>query len=161
MSDPPLARVRLLELPAELHERFQAHLDGLLREFRLALPDADVSTVPVRALTLMASFGERYAAAAEHQSEAVEQALATGTAVVPEVVLELPAHAAGAAAALDAMLDEADAYCAAGQHLLMLAAEPEVARYRHWYLSEYQRQIAGDRPTPWPSYGGRPDPAAR
>ena len=71
---------------------------------------------------------------------------------MPEVVYRVPSDVAGAATALLALLDEADEFCRSGQHLLTVVSTPEVRRYRHWYLSEFVRQIGGDEPVPWPAY---------
>jgi hypothetical protein len=52
------------------------------------------------------------------------------------------------------MLDEADEYCRSGQHLLTLAADDEIVRFRHWYLEQFIAQIAGEQPVAWPDYDG-------
>ena len=52
--------------------------------------------------------------------------------------------------ALGDLLDEADAYCAGGQHLLMLATPDDLLAYRRWYLGEFTRQAEGASPVPWP-----------
>lgn len=63
----------------------------------------------------------------------------------------MPPEVAEGALALDDLLTEADKYCRAGQHLLTLAAESDVTRYRQWYLQEFVRQVAGGPPLPWPA----------
>ncbi|MDX6219829.1 MAG: hypothetical protein QOJ48_1510, partial [Frankiales bacterium] len=37
-------------------------------------------------------------------------------------------------------------------HLLTLAADEEIVRFRHWYLVQFIDQIAGGEPTAWPQY---------
>ena len=54
------------------------------------------------------------------------------------------------------MLDEADAYCREGAHLLTVATPPEELRFRRWFISEFVVQVGGAAPTPWPDYS---DPA--
>ena len=60
----------------------------------------------------------------------------------------MPAALAAAARRLRTLLDEADAFCRAGD-LLTLATQPEGVAFRHWYLDEFQRQIDGRPPRPW------------
>ena len=148
--------VRLLELPTHVHELSQAHSAGLMREFRLLAErgraDAHEDDVPTRLLELVAVLGERYSSATEEQDDLIHDAHQRGLPVLAEVVYRVPSEVAGAATALAALLDEADEYCRSGQHLLTVASPPEVARYRHWYLQEFVRQIGGAPPVPWPAH---------
>ncbi len=50
------------------------------------------------------------------------------------------------------MLDEADAYCRQGSHLLTLQTPPDQRAFRTWFLAEFLSQLAGGPPTPWPEY---------
>ncbi len=158
MTTGRLVEVRLLELPASVHERAQAHGAGLTREFRLlreqvradgGAPDDDV---PARLLDLMAVLGERYTDATQDQDDLIWGAHERGEKSIPQVVYRVPSDVAGAATALLALLDEADDFCRAGQHLLTVVSSPELRRYRHWYLTEFVRQIGGADPVPWPAY---------
>ena len=153
MTSSREVEVRLRELPTQLHERFSAHGAGLVREFRLLAgtvrDGAHGDDVPTRLLELVAVLGERYSSATEEQDELIQDAAESGRPVLPEVVYRVPTEVAGAATALLALLDEADEYCRAGQHLLTVASPPEVVRYRHWYLQEFVRQIGGADPVPW------------
>ena len=108
--------------------------------------------MPARLLELVAVLRERYNSATEEQDELIQDAHEDGVPVLAEVVYRVPGDVAGAATALLALLDEADEYCRAGQHLLTVASPPEVVRYRHWYLQEFVRQIGGAPPVPWPAY---------
>jgi anti-anti-sigma factor len=47
------------------------------------------------------------------------------------------------------LLDEADEYCRAGEHLVTLAAPPLERAYREWFIGEFIRQAAGGSPQPW------------
>ena len=152
--------VRLLELPTHVHEHAQAHGAGLTREFRLlaeqvrADEPSEHDDVPTRLLELVAVLGERYSSATEEQDDLIWDAHERGQESVPEVLYRVPPDVAGAATALLALLDEADDFCRSGQHLLTVVSPPEVRRYRHWYLTEFVRQIGGADPVPWPDYQG-------
>ena len=50
---------------------------------------------------------------------------------------------------LDAQLDEADAFCRAGNQLLALATAPEPLAFRRWFLGKFAAQIEGAAPTSW------------
>ena len=54
-----------------------------------------------------------------------------------------------AAAEFDALLDEADDYCRAGETLLTLATPAPALAFRRWFLGEFVRQAAGEPPRPW------------
>lgn len=150
-TSPALRTVRLLDLPLDLHERAQAHTDGLLREFRLLLDrSGDGADVPERLLRLVHDLERQYANVSEEQEQIVEDALGRGELVLPELVFTVPPDVAGACTALMAMLDEADAYCTSGRHLLMLTTPPPLVAYRTWYLLEFVHQLAGEAPVPWP-----------
>jgi hypothetical protein len=68
------------------------------------------------------------------------------------VTYQIPVAASSAAQQLGSMLDAADDFCRAGQHLLTLATPPELVRYRRWYLGEFVAQLADGPATPWPEY---------
>lgn len=67
-----------------------------------------------------------------------------------EVTYHVTPSAAQACRDLLAGLDEADAFCSAGQRLITLASPPDQIAFRHWYLGEFIAQLAGGAPTPWP-----------
>ena len=85
------------------------------------------------------------------QDRQLEDAVASGVESI-DLVYQIPSGAGAAAQHLGAMLDDADEYCRAGQHLLTLATPPDLKRYRQWYLGEFVRQLAGEPPTPWSQY---------
>jgi hypothetical protein len=70
---------------------------------------------------------------------------------------------------LDNLLDETDAYCAAGVELLSLEPASEVVTIRKWLIGEIVRQAEGHPAVPWPdspwatslprNRGGRPNQA--
>jgi hypothetical protein len=69
-------------------------------------------------------------------------------------VYQVPAAASEASLRLQEILDEADAYCLAGTHLLTLATPPDLTRFRRWFLEEFINQLAGAAPVPYPDYAG-------
>ncbi|MHB2023344.1 MAG: hypothetical protein ACYCO3_08450 [Mycobacteriales bacterium] len=150
-----LVEVRLLGLPVRLHRQAQEHADELIREFTLIAeqlsdePAAETHSVPPRLVELVAQLTHRYAAFTDETEQRLARAERTGEGAI-DLVLRLPPSAAAAARTLDGLLDEADAYCRQGQHLLTLAPAPESLRYRRWYLGQVAAQIDGARPTPWP-----------
>ena len=148
--------VRLLGLPVPLWQETTQHTDELLREFALMAAGRESGTVqddvPGRLTSLMADLQARYGSGADEREEPLRAAAAAGQPTL-DLAFSLPVAASGAAAALDRMLDEADAYCAQGRHLLTLASPPEVVRFRRWYLSEVTAQLEGADPTPWAPAG--------
>jgi anti-sigma regulatory factor (Ser/Thr protein kinase) len=135
----PLAE---LDLTAE-------HYDSVLREFHLVLerePEARAA-VPGRLISLMDEltlFGPLISS--------VEQDLEHGRrsgAPVVDVGLELPREIGTFALRLDNLLDESDAYCAAGVELLSLEPTGEVVALRKWLIGELVRQSEGHPPVAW------------
>lgn len=152
MSGDELLRVRLLGFPIALHEASQAHLDGLLREFRLLVerPTGVDVDLPQRLLQVTRDRAEAYASAGDVRDEQVEVAERAGMERVEEVVFLLPREVALASPALAVLLLEADAYCRAGRELSVLATPPDIMRYRAWYLGQLDDQAHGLEPVAWP-----------
>ncbi len=147
-----LVRVDLLQLPLDVWQRTQEHVDGLLREFALIVQDAEArAATPGRLLGLVQELSAGYGHFSQSQRIEMEAALERGEMSI-DLTYQLPAGAAGAAHALGDMLDEADDYCRRGDHLLTLATPPEELRFRHWFIDEFVDQIGGAPPTPWPDY---------
>lgn len=151
-SGEPLTTVRLVDLPVALHVRASEHTDGLRREFRLIAEylrqQGSTASVPVRLVELVRVLSATYSGFTTRQRNELEQAIAEGRPFLT-LTFHVPAHAADAARALGALLDEADDYCRDGAHLLTLASPPDVVAYRRWYLGEFIDQIAGEPPVPW------------
>ena len=79
-----------------------------------------------------------------------------------DLVYEVPPEIVDACQNLLALLDEADDYCLAGEHLVTLTSPPEVRAYREWFLREFIEQVAGRPPTPWSQHqepAERPSPS--
>lgn len=150
--DELVVSVLIKSLPVALHERAQAHSDALMREFKLLaeqLREEGAGDLPARLIGLVDTLNGRYAVFTEEQEDALDAAVAAGHDSV-DLHYQLPADAGLSAQALGNVLDEADEYCRAGQHLLTLATPPDCLAYRQWFLDEFVRQVAGDPPTPWP-----------
>jgi hypothetical protein len=152
-----LVTVRLLGLPVELHARAAEHGEELQREFVLIADRLQHATgpadMPRRLLALISSLQGRYGGFGVEQEDLLDKAIRSGRPAL-DLVFRVPSEVAEGAAALGAMLDEADEYCREGRHLLTLATPPDLVAYRRWYLQEFIDQIAGQPPKPWPDVAG-------
>ena len=145
-----MVEVHLLDLPVPLAAAGREHFEGLTREFMLiAASSADTTHVPARLVELVGSITAQYADINSEADQRLEDAIDARDTVIEDHVLVVPPAAAPAAKALSDILEEADEYCSQGQHLLTLAAPPELVAYRHWYLGEVLSQLAGAAPVPW------------
>ena len=161
MPDDELIRVVLLGLPVPLHRLSTEHIDDLRREFELIrrTEGEHARSVPQRLEALIETLEPAFAGVTDAPNGQLQEAIARSREAINLVYL-VPASAAEAARLLGEMLDEADAYCNAGNHLLTLAAPADALRYRRWFLSEFIAQIAGAAPTSWAEYtaGRSPEP---
>ncbi len=149
-----LVEVQVLRLPVAIWSRAQEHSDALMREFALIASDARDSSdvhVPARLLQLVEQLNAGYSGFTGEQEAQLYAAAEAGT---PEIDLHyrVPASAGDGARALGELLDEADAYCREGQHLLTLATPPELVRLRRWFLAQFVDQPAGKPAVAWPDY---------
>jgi hypothetical protein len=149
-----LVEVRLLSVPVRLRGRSMQHGEELVREMTLIAQHSPEQghTLPTRLVELAHDIRTNYGALTAAADEAYEEAVARGDEVIDEIVYRVPASLGPFIRHLIEMLDEADAYCRAGEHLLTLATPAELRAYRSWALSEFERQLAGHPPTPWPAY---------
>jgi hypothetical protein len=147
-----LVTVRLLNLPLRIHVRAGEHGEELQREFVLIAEGLQHreshADMPRRLLALIESLQGRYGGFTAEQEDLLEEAIRAGRRSL-DLTFHVPPHAAEAAVELGKMLDEADAYCREGKHLLTLATPPDLVAYRRWYLQEFVDQIAGQPPKPW------------
>jgi len=146
-----LTTVHLLQLPVPLSARAREHFEGLMREFFLIAAGAgEDDQVPARLMqvvdSIMAQFGGINTAADQRLDDAMD----ARAEVIADHVLQVPPEAGPAAKAMGDVLDEADAYCRDGEHLLTLATPPDCLAYRRWYLGEVVGQLNGEPPVPWP-----------
>jgi hypothetical protein len=147
-----LVRVELRRFPLDVYLRATEHHEELMREFALlALAGADAHPLPRRLIDLMAELTARYAQTTAGPDAARDAAIERGDPEV-DLVYHVPEEVRDAVLRLGDILDEADGFCRAGEHLLTLAAPPEALRFRKWYLGEFLRQLDGHPPTPWPQF---------
>jgi hypothetical protein len=158
MSEPPsddLVEVRMLQLPVRLWARAQEQHDALMREFALmsvpAEPGERERHVPTRLTQLMDTLTADFEGVSTQQEQELFAAAAAGTDSLDQVY-RVPPAVAPASKALGQMLDEADEYCRQGKHLLTLASDDELVRFRWWYLDQFIDQTAGKPPVAWPDY---------
>jgi hypothetical protein len=157
--DPPdLVAVPILRIPVAIWAETQQHIDELLREFTLMAaqlrerPDQS-HDVPQRLVQLVDELTENYGGLNIDQENRLAAAAESGIAEI-DLVYQVPPGAASAVGRLQAMLDEADAYCRAGRHVLTLSTPPNLTRFRRWMLEEFVNQLDGAAPTPFPDYQG-------
>jgi hypothetical protein len=149
---PQLLEVRILSLPVPVWEQAREHGDGMMREFALIqLSGSDRRGVPRRLLELADELKDRFAGFTE-ASDAELAAASASQALEVDLVYKVPADLADACVRLGSLLDEADGYCQAGDHLLTLVTPPDPRAFRIWFLEEFVRQIAGEDPLPWPAW---------
>ena len=145
--------VHLLELPVPLAARSRQWFEELMREFALihaGSADGHDQHVPRRLMAMVDMLVTRYSGLNDDAQDRLESAIDRHDRVIEDHTLVVPPEAAAAASALDAMMDEAEAFCRQGKHLLTLAEPPDVLAYRRWYLGEIVRQVTGEEPRPWP-----------
>jgi hypothetical protein len=149
----PLRRVRLLRLPVRLWVAAKQHNDELLREFALittATAGGTEADIPQRLIDVIGRLRQQYGRGNEERDAQLFAAHDAGVEHL-DFELELPLAAADALEHIGALLDEADAFCQQGRHLLTLATPPELLTYRRWFLGEMTAQLRGAAPTPWPA----------
>ena len=156
-----LVEVHIVDVPIDLYRQAAEHSDELQREFALVLlgPDVDEGSVPARLLRLIDGLNARFGQFSVEQTARLEAAMAGGGPL--DLTYRVPPEAKEAAAQLGTLLDEADAFCLGGQHLLTLATPPGPSAFRRWFLGEFVAQIDGAPPTPWresPFASGQPNP---
>lgn len=150
-SDGALVTVRIVGLPVGVQLRAAEHGDELMREFAL-MSSVGPAGVPARLTALVEELRRRFSGFTLQPEQELADAVARGADTV-DLEYVVPAAAADAAAVLDALLDEADEFCRAGD-LLTLATPPDAVAYRRWFLSEFSRQAAGEAPTAWADWKG-------
>lgn len=146
-----LVDIQILRLPVPVLRRAAEHSDALLREFRLILErrPGEGRTIPGRLLALVDEVDGRYSGFNTGADTDLQLAYERGADLL-DLSYRMPADVGAAAARLDALFDEADDYCRAGEDLLTLAAPRDAVAVRKWFLREFSRQAAGAAPKAWP-----------
>ena len=153
-ADQVLGEVVLLDIPLELRNRAQQHSDELVREMALValqIDEGDGRDLPVRLTQLVAEVQATYGAFSTRPDAELDAASARGDATA-RVVYHVPLTVGPYARHLIDILEETDEFCRQGTYLLALASPPDIHAYRIWALREFERQLAGEAPTPWPRY---------
>lgn len=152
MSTERLAEVRIVGLPLDVYKIAAEHFDELKREFALLRAEAETAdSIPNKLVTVSDQLTTRYSGFTTTPNDVRDKALRRGDATV-DLVYSVPLSVKEACVELEKLLDEADEFCRRGQHLLTLAAPPEVADFRRWFLDEFVNQIGGEAPMSWEEY---------
>jgi hypothetical protein len=169
-DEPRSVQVLLVGVPLRVRERALEHDQDLLRELvlvRVAAETTGTTSAPDRLLALADELRATYGPLSAGPSAAMEAALEEGREFM-DVTFTVPDTLRSFLHRVIAALDEVEQFARDGRYLLTLSAPPEVAAYRAWVLSEFDRQIAGEDPVPWSQHaaawvGGddreRPGPA--
>lgn len=155
---PCLQDVHLLQVPLDVHAKTVQWHEDLMREFTLIRisesrggeAGGDGASVPARLLALVAELRGSYASFTDPGTQQLEDARRRGETVA-DVTYTVPTTVADEVRHFDGLLDEADEFCRSGD-LLTLAASPELATFRRWFLGEFTRQLGGEEPTSWPAW---------
>lgn len=162
MTAMDLRTVVLRRYPTRLGVRAKQHNDELLREFTIIATGRANGTadddIPARLITVMDTIRQQYGAGLEERDARLFAAVDAGVEEL-DIEQQLPQAAVDAAGALSAILDEADAYCRQGRHLLTLATPADIALFRRWYIDEVTAQLRGADATDWPAYAARSIPS--
>jgi hypothetical protein len=147
--DDGLHEVRLHNVPLRILADSREHHDEVMREFAMLALDEGLDTdhAPARLIELVDILGRRYGAAGSRPDAEIDDALVRGAASI-DLVYHVPDHVAEAAEQLEALMRETDEFCR--QQQMLALARPELfVRFAEWYLDEFRRQIAGERPRAW------------
>lgn len=154
----PVVTVHVVALPVPLMAQAQEHSADLTRELTLLGESmrqrGDHAGLPARLVALVDHLSAPYSAFTVEQEQQLADAMRDGLRTV-DLTYQVPRSAAEAAQALGAILDEADAYCRDGQHLLTLATPDHLVAYRRWFLEQFVAQADGAPPESWPDYAAR------
>ncbi len=152
-----LLTVHIIGLPLDVQREAQQHADELIRELTLIgeglRQQGNTGELPARLVQLVEDLTRTYSGFTADQEQQLADAIDAGLDTL-DLTYRLPVGVTGAVQALSDILDEADEFCRAGQHLLTLATPPELVTYRRWYLTEFVRQAAGQPPRSWAEYQG-------
>jgi hypothetical protein len=138
-----------LALPLAQLDQTAEHYDAVLRAFHLVLerePTARAN-VPGRLIALMDELTDFSPLIASVEQD-FEQARRAGLSSL-DVRFDLPTEIGPLALRLDNLLDETDAYCAAGVELLSLEPTATVVALRKWLIGELVRQAEGHPAVAW------------
>lgn len=153
---PAADTVRLLDYPVTLGIRQEERTIELVRELQLIALDSRADTqassmhagLVAFATEMSGTYGPALAAPRaelERAHEAGEQRTELRYPLRPDSAAQMLTYAR--------LMEEADAFCAAGE-VISLAPDAEVYALRRWTVEEFLRQYHGAAPRPWPGIGG-------
>lgn len=148
---PLRPEVCLRDYPVLLGVRQEARTVDLMREMQLIALDAHAgdggTSVPRRLLDFAATISAEYGEALVAPRAELERAYRAGE---PQTEIRYPLLPESPRLMLTyaRLMEEADAYCAAGQ-LISLAPDAEVYALRRWTVEEFLGQYGGVPPRPW------------
>lgn len=144
----PLVKVRLLEVPVDLHRQASEHQEALRRELAFVEHAQGPDAAPARLQALTADLNERYGGLTQAQNDRIDAAIEAGEERL-ELEYELPPDVTDMVIRVGELLDELDQFCRDGD-LLTLVTPPDLLVYRRWFLEEFVAQIRDARdPRPW------------
>jgi hypothetical protein len=151
-AEPRSIAVHLLRMPLRVRARALEHDQDLLRELalvRVAAETTGSTSAPERLLDLADELRATYGPVAAGPTADMDTALAQGREFM-DVAFTVPAGLGPFLHRVTAALDEVEQFAREGRYLLTMSAPPDIAAYRAWVFSEFDRQIAGEAPVPWP-----------
>ena len=154
MLEDDMVAIEIVGLPVRLYRSTSEHHDELRREFALIHHGNDPHSVPVRLEKLIEELNARFGAFTAQPTGALHDAVARGDDCI-DLVYRVPRAVGAAALELDALLDEVDEFCRAGEHLLTQPTAGPPLAFRRWFLQEFSAQAAGRPPTHWETYATR------
>jgi hypothetical protein len=155
MTSEGLHTVQVIGLPIAVQVRAQEHADELTRELTLIgaqlRQEGNVRELPTLLLSLIEEFGHHYSSFTVEQEQLLADAMERGDDTI-DLTYQVRSSAGAAAQSLAEVLDQADAYCSSGRHLLTLATPDDLVTYRRWFLSQFTNQVTGLPPISWDEY---------
>jgi hypothetical protein len=147
--------VRLIDYPVALGIRQEERTIELVRELQLialdSRADAQAPSVHARLVAFATAVSGTYGPALAAPRAELERAHEAGEQRT-EVQYPLRQESAGQMLTYARLMEEADAFCAAGE-VISLAPDAEVYALRRWTVEEFLRQYHGAAPRPWPGIG--------
>jgi anti-anti-sigma factor len=147
-TDEAMVTVRLIGLRPDFYRSTGEHYEAARREMSLiAADEAERRGVPARFGTMFDELNDRWGSFTMAPGEELAAAARAGAATV-DINYEVPESMLADCRRFYAVLDEVDAFCRAGRHLLTVPnSNGEI--FRRWFLGEFIRQLEGGEPLPW------------
>jgi anti-anti-sigma factor len=151
LTEERLVEVQLLDVPVAVWKQAAEHQEAVQREFDIIRSSEPDDSLPNRLQALIAELEQRFGYLGDTNQRRLSEAADRGEAAI-DLIYQVPSSSGDAIERLAAMLDEVDEYCRMGEHLLTTATPEPLLAFRRWFLGEFERQLVGAPPTPWPSY---------